>query len=321
MSLFNLQENRIKCGKCFTDFDLNKNKGGCPLCGFGGNFVREDATLNFIKNETKTSINDEFLNIPPSLNLKIGSIERDDETEIWGSWLMFNDFFAPKFLARVLAWKLKKENRDYINLDLLMKESISIIEKQRLSSLKGFPNLKKDREGGRLVNHFLRTSVKMGLFGVKSIEKGVKEVWKEKWDKIAITLTKEGLEFAQLRNLIFDENKKEQVLSPKEKEWLIIYLKKIDKLGYKEYSVLKDVYEFLKKGNNGNEDLWKWFENNKRFQDYIFKRSKRARDDKKIFQKQLSNYAKTFASAKISLLRELGIIRNKRNDYAIMGEL
>ena len=60
---------------------------------------------------------------------------------------------------------------------------------------------------------------------------------------------------------------------------------------------------------------------NKEFQDYIKKRSKRAKDDPRAFQKQLSNYARSFASAKISLLREMGVVRDKRNDYTITGEI
>ena len=86
-------------------------------------------------------------------------------------------------------------------------------------------------------------------------------------------------------------------------------------------TLIQEVFEHIKSGHNGNKDLWNWFENDKRFQDYIRSRSRRAKEDPKIFDKQLSNYAKTFASTKISLLRELGIIKNKRNDYSIIGEL
>ena len=41
MVLFTTQENRIKCGRCNTGFDLNKNMGGCPLCGFGKKAFKE----------------------------------------------------------------------------------------------------------------------------------------------------------------------------------------------------------------------------------------------------------------------------------------
>jgi len=321
MGLFTIQENRIRCGKCNTEFDLNKNKNGCPLCGFGKKSQKiisdEIKTVPAMIQEQKTI---EYLQSPPSMKLKSGFVIADDETKTWGAWLMFNDFFAPKFLSRVLAWKLHKESSENILLSNLMDNSINLIIKYNLSHLKGFPNLKKDKEGARLVNHFLKTFVNMGLIIAEPIEKGIDNVWKEKWDKIKVSLTKEGLEFAQLKNNIFDKGKTEQILTTEEKDWLVDYYKKIDKEGYKEYSVLNEVYGFLKSGNNGNKDLWNWFENNAKFKEYILNRSERARNNSKVFEKQLSNYARSFASAKVSLLRELGVVRNKRNDYTIIGE-
>jgi len=338
MKLFNIQENRIKCGRCNTEFDINKNKGGCPLCGFSKKVLfekevefipikhypkKEEITVSIDSKKekmVKTIIDREYIGIPPKIELKVGKVFTDDETKTWGSWLMFNDFFAPKFLARVLAWKTHKEKSSILLSDL-MKDAINLIQIYNLSSLKGFPNLRKDSKGHRLVHHFLRTFTNMGFFKVESIDINARDVWKEDWDKINISLTKEGLEFAQLRNPIFEDNKEEQILSDEEIKWLISYLKQIDRKGYREYSVLKEVYDFLKKGRNGNKDLWIWFEENEKFRDYILKRSKKARNDPKIFDKQLHNYARTFASAKVSLLRELGVVRNKRNDYSILEDL
>lgn len=329
MKSFNMQENRIKCGRCGTEFDLNKNKEGCPLCGLKKELYKDlRIGKELVKEKAKALILNEFLSIPPSLKLRPGKVNTDDGTEIWGSWLMFNDFFAPKFLARVLAWKIKKENLEYVVLNSLIEDAVELIEKYELSRFKGFPNqikkpnnLQRDNAVCRLVYHFLRTAIDMGFFEENPVDTKVQDVWGEPWEKIEITLTKEGLEFAQLRNLIFDENKNEQILCPEEKEWLIDYLKEIDKQGYREYSVLKEVYDFLKDGHNGNKDLWNWFETNKKFQDHILQKSKRAQKDNEVFKKQLYNYARTFASAKISLLRELGVVKNKRNDYTIIGEL
>ena len=322
MGLFS-QENMIKCGKCSTEFDLGKNKGSCPLCGFG----RMSAEIKPIKEEKtiiveRTKDDFSFLNVPPEIKVKSGRVLANDETETWGSWLMFNDLFAVKFLSRVLAWKMEKENSDHIGLNSLVDDCKKTITKNGLSTLKGFPNdVKKEAAVGRLVYHFLATATKMGLFEVKAKRKHSKDVWKEYWEDIEVSLTKEGLEFARLKNQIFDEGKKEQILSEEEKNWLVSYLKQIDKQGYREYSILKEVYDFLKKGNNGNSDLWSWFENNKDFQDYIKQRSVRARENPKVFDKQLKNYARSFASAKVSLLREMGVVRNKRNDYTILGDL
>jgi len=312
-------ENRIKCGNCGTEFDFNRNTNGCPLCSFGGKKT--------VKEELKTASNAavsmekvNYLAIPPELKLKSGDVNSDRETETWGSWLMFNDFFAPKFLARVLAWKLSEKKTEVVILKEFMASIVQIIKDNELTSLKGFPDLEKDRDGNRLVNHFLKTATNMGLFEVKAVSSKVKDVWTEKWDNIFVSLTKEGLEFARLRNTVFDDHKKEQVLTIEEKDWLIGYLKQIDRSGYKEYSILKDVYNHLKAGRNGNKDLWAWFEKSEPFRDYIKYRSEKARKDPKIFQKQLHNYARSFASAKISLLRELGVVKDKRNDYTILGE-
>jgi hypothetical protein len=95
----------------------------------------------------------------------------------------------------------------------------------------------------------------------------------------------------------------------------------LDPKGYKEYSVLKEVIEFLKRGNNGNEDLFKWFEEQKKFRNYVSDRSPKAKESRTILDKQMRNYARSFSSSKISLLRELGLIRNKRNDYQLIGAL
>ena len=311
-------ENRIKCGNCGTEFDFNRNTNGCPLCGFGGKKA--------VKEELKTASNTvasvgkvNYLAIPPELKLKSGNVTSDKETETWGSWLMFNDFFAPKFLARVLAWKLSEKKTEAVGLKEFMANVVQIIRANELTSLKGFPDLEKDRDGNRLVNHFLKTATNIGLFEVKPVSGKVKDVWTEKWNNIVVSLTIEGLEFARLRNTVFDDHKKEQVLTPEEKNWLINYLKRIDRSGYKEYSVLKEVYHFLKAEHNGNKDLWSWFEKNEKFRDYIMYRSEKARKDPKIFQKQLHNYARSFASAKISLLREFGVVKDKRNDYTILG--
>ncbi|MBI2581045.1 hypothetical protein HYV85_04560 [Candidatus Woesearchaeota archaeon] len=320
MGLFTIQENRIICGRCNTEFDLNKNLEGCPLCGFGKKAAKEPEEARALTTKAKEEGLIEFLHIPPSLKLTSGTITKDEETETWGSWLMFNDFFAPKFLARVLAWKMHMAKTDSILLSDLMESSINIISKYNLSTLKGFPNLEKDKEGNRLVNHFLWTFVNMGLIQAKAVDKNIDDVWKESWDKIKVSLTKEGLEFAQIRNAVFDDEETEQILTQDEKNWLVNHLKQIDKEGYREYSVLREVYNFLKAGKNGNKDLWNWFENNEKFKKYILSRSERARKDERVYRKQIHNYARSFASAKVSLLRELGVVKDKRNDYSIIGE-
>lgn len=311
-------ENRIKCGKCGTEFDLNKNQDGCPLCGFGKGILIGDIDKKITPEKNIIGLH-EYIKIPPTINLSSGNVMIDDETQIWGSWLMFNDFFAPKFLSRIIIWKMYKEKKDYIILNELMDDAINIIKTNGLTKFKGFPNLNKDRKGERLVEHFLKTFVKMGLIQFEPVEKNGLDIWKANWDKIQVIPTKECVEFAQIKNKLFDEKQIEQILNLEEKDWLLNYLKKIDEKGYKEYSTLKEVYLFLKDGNNGNKDLWNWFVKNNKFQSYIEQRSK-SKDNPELFEKQIWNYARSFSSAKISLLREFGVVKNKRNDYTILGE-
>jgi len=319
MTRRNILENWLKCGECGTEFDLNKNKSGCPLCGFGKNYLIKNVE-KLSKDNSDISFYTNYTSIPPIMELNRANIDADKESEVWGSWLMFNDFFAPKLICRVLAWKLHEEESETILLSSLMSSVIKTIETTGLSNMKGFPNLHKDNKGDRLVNHFLRTFTKMGLTIVKPLNTDVRDIWTEDWNTIQVSLSQKGLEFAKIKNPIFDEQNTIQVLNEEEKKWMITYLKEIDVIGYKEYSVLKEVYNFLKNGNNGNRDLWNWFKNNEKFRNYILERSKRAREDPEVFEKQLTNYSRSFSTAKISLLRELGLVKNKRNDYTIMGE-
>lgn len=327
MGIFTKTTNSIKCGKCGTVFDLNLNKNGCPLCRFGKK--QESNNCEFVENgrEKLSGSLTQFITIPPKIDLDKGKVNSSDETQVWGSWLMFNDFFAPKFLARITAWKIFSQNKDYIRLDLLMEESCKIIESFNLNSLKGFPreiknqDIQKDSAVGRLVNHFLRTSTDMGLFNVREVKNPTKDIWREDWENIEVTLTEKGLEFARLENNMFDGVGKDQKLTKKEKEWLVEYLKQIDKKGYKEYTILKEIFNFLKEGDKGPHELRDWFKSKDKFRDYIKRRSKKARENDKVFHRQLDNYAKSFSSAKVSLLREMGVVKDKRNDYGIIGDL
>ena len=162
----------------------------------------------------------------------------------------------------------------------------------------------------------------MGLFDVMLKDKQEKKnIWNEEWKNILIRPTKEGLEFARLKNNVFDLGKyDEQVLTKEESAWLIGHLKEIGSKGFREYDTLLKVLNFIKEGNNGNKDLWNWFAKNNDFVSYVSEWSAK-NDNPKAFNKQLSNLAQTFGSGKISLLRELGVIKNKRNDYTVIGDL
>lgn len=320
MALFS-KENRIKCGRCNTEFDLQKNLQSCPLCGFGKHMFKEmtgdpSSTVGEIKIE-------DYLVPPPSMNFAPGKIVLDHETKVVGLWGMVNDFFSGKALLRINANMISERKKDYVSLFDLIEFSKKMMHRYNLTKLKGFPNdLNSESSVGRLVYHFIDGFYKMGLFEVKFTKKfdGGK-IWKEDWRDILIRPTEEGLEFARLPNRVFDEkNYEEQTLTNKEREWIINYLKKIDNKGFKEYTLLKEIFLFLKKGNNGNVDLWNWFKSNDSFVSYLKVWSSK-KENPKSFNKQIEKLAQTFSIGKISLLREMGVIKNKRNDYTIIGEL
>jgi len=322
--MYNFSENRIKCGKCNTEFDLNKN-AVCPLCGFGIGRKTADTRLNKKLQIEPESIN--YLAIPKNLELKPGQVKIDDETKVVGSWGMFNSFFPGKAVLRILANMLDKEKTKTITLDTLTKKTSEETQLYNLSKLRGFPNNPNNNNSiGRLVYHFIRTFTDMGFFTVKPKEETKNNVWDEPWSNIEITLTEEGLEFAKLRNKIFDNGDfsqasiEFQILTKDEKQWLTDYLKKIDESGYKEYSILKNVFDFIKQGHNGKDELWNWFETNPDFINYL-KQWSRKTDNPEAFEKQIKNLSITFAGGKLALLRELGVISNKRNDYTILGEI
>jgi len=318
MGIFSSNENRIKCGKCNTEFDLDKNDY-CPLCGLGSKKGYVDVYSSKQKIVKSNSIN--YLGIPDNLKLKSIVPIKNDETESVGSWGMFNSFFPGKAVLRILANMLNEKELKYAVLNDLIKKTSEVFKSNGLSKLRGFPNNPEASNSiGRLVYHFIKTFNQMGLFEVRIKEKNNGEVWDEPWTNIEITLTREGLEFAKLRSKIFDDYELSQILTEEEKQWLLDYLKKIDKQGYKEFSILKNVFEFIKEGHNGKDELWDWFTKNKSFVDYVKGWSRKA-DDAESFDKQIKNLAPTFAAGKLALLRELEVIKNKRNDYSIIGKL
>lgn len=310
-------ENWIKCGRCNTEFDLSKNDG-CPLCGFGSKGQKASGPMKTIH---QLAIDIGFLEIPPVMDLKPAVIVVNKETAAVGSWGMFNSFFPGKASLRVLAHMMDNANTEFIILQDLIDKIKEILLQAGYNKLRGFPNNpEKENSIGRLVNHFIRTYTNMGLFNIRVKTGNNKNVWNNKWSEIEITLSKEGLEFARLHNRIFDYKESFQTLTKEEKEWMIAYLKRIDKEGYKEYTMLKNIFEFLKEGHNGKDDLWDWFQNNEVFRNYI-KWWSRKKDDSEALENQIKNLSMTFAVGKIALLRELGIVNNKRNDYTIVEDL
>lgn len=255
-----------------------------------------------------------YLSSPPELeNLKGGKIVQTPAAKHVGTWGQFNSFFPVKGVLRVLCHMVSENGGKAVNLQGLVDRSKATFQLAGLGCYRGFPSSGKESAVGRLVWHFITPAHEMGLARIE----GTKEIPVRGWGKVNIAPTKEGYEFAKLKNLIFDERDTRQLLSDAEREWLLGYLKKIDGEGYREYSFLREVFGELEKGNT---DIASWLENSQRFISYVKSWSRKAKQERK-FKKQVANVAAMFAQSKIALLRELGMISDKRNDYTVIGHL
>ncbi len=287
------------------------------------------------KSQTNISEDRDYLHVPDQImgfsdgkNGKIGfyvSKERIGENKrisSVGSWGQFNSFFPIKAALRILANHMLDRDILSVKLDDFVTVCLDIFNKKHYHKIRGFPSSNKDTAKGRFVWHFLSTAYEMGLISISYSDlkyDGLPATLQD-WDSVEIELTKQGMEFAVLPNNLFDNISEQQVLTNEEREWLISYLRKIDEDGYKEYSLLKNVYEYIKEGHNGKDDLWGWFKNNKVFQDYIKSWSRKAqRGDEQALNDQINTLSVSFSGSKVALLRELGVISNKRNDYTIVG--
>ena len=110
------------------------------------------------------------------------------------------------------------------------------------------------------------------------------------------------------------------ILSEEEQKWLVNYLKSIELEGFQEYSLLKEFLIFLKGGHHDYQDLLEWFSTNERMLEYL-KTWSRKKDDPDAFRAQVENVAAVFVTGKIALLRELGMVSSKRNDYTVIREI
>jgi hypothetical protein len=281
----------------------------------------------------KASVARNYLSIPEKIDgLEHGAVmryddPRDKQVQLVGTWGQFNSFFPVKAALRILANFLSESEKDCVNLRNFIFQCIEVfrrteIKNKRLGKYRGFPLRKKDTATGRFVWHFLAPAQEMGLIRVTKSPTGCKGIptAPNDWNKVYITITQKGLEFARLRNPLFDGTSMEQVLGEDERKWIINFLKEVDEQGFGEYSLLKGVYEFLKEGHDGNEELWSWFERNGRFIDYVASWSRQAREPDQM-KKQISRLAKTFSASKVALLRELAVVKNRRNDYKIIRGL
>lgn len=287
-----------------------------------------------IKKQQDSPQKEDYLQVPPKVAgyrdgkvvfyVSEGTKIENKRVSSVGSWGQFNSFFPIKAALRILANYLVDKDIPSVKLDEFVKACLETFKQKNFDKIRGFPSSNKDTAKGRFVWHFLATAYEMGLIRISYTDlkyDGLPGSLQD-WDAVEIELTNQGMEFALLPNNIFDGISDQQVLTNEERDWLISYLKKIDGEGYKEYTLLKDISEFLAENHNGKDQLWGWFKMNDTFIDYIKSWSRKAqRGDQLALTEQIDTLSKSFASSKVALLRELGVVKNKRNDYTVMGEI
>jgi len=240
-------------------------------------------------------------------NIKLA--EPEIKQRKFGAWGMFNSYAPGKAALRVLMKLLNKNAGNPIKFSRLIDECMTYFSRSGLYKYRGFPKRISESARGRLATHLILPYHEMGLMKVHG---GMKNGH--------IMFTEKGLAFTKLQNPLLDEKGKTKPLSEDESQWLIGYLQEIDGLGYKEFSLLKGLTEFLADSKRQFEDIVDWFKNKKDFVEWL-REGSRCEDDPKAFSRQLDNVARTFASGKVALLRELGVVSSARATYEVLQNL
>lgn len=225
-----------------------------------------------------------------------------------GSWGMFNSYVPGKASLRVLLHLLKRNDGKPIRYWDFINECVAEFWKGGLR-YRGFPKKTTESAKRRLAMHLIWPFSEMGLLNLSA----------EKSNPI-VAITKEGLEFTALSNPLLDSRKKEKPLSVEEQKWLLSHLERIDKYGYKELTMFEGLVAFLSERERSFRDIVSYFEENEKFKSWVLKGS-RHRDSPKAFARQMRNISTTFASGKIALLRELGIVSPARATYKVISQL
>jgi len=235
----------------------------------------------------------------------------------FGTNFLFNSFFASKAMLRVIA-NLTNEKRNPIEqqqaLEIFNKAAIA----RDLQKYNGFPKERAEKhEGSKLNRPLYSILIPLSQIGMLRI------------DGTKLLLTKQGLEFAMLPNPKLDENK-EELLSNEEINYLVNYLKEIDKQGYKEYTFLNQLLNFIKEKSKYEkipefQDLVDFLKKNEKFVDYIYENSKFGKKglpkNDYSFSNKVKRTTQAVIASRIALLRELRVIEDKRNSYRIINDI
>ncbi len=226
-----------------------------------------------------------------------------------GAWAMFNSFLPGKATLRVMGHLLRDKKAPTVTFGELIDESVRSVKMRGLSGMRGFPGSRKASAIPRYANHLVLPFAEMGLISSQNHDRAH-----------SVGVTEAGVQFSLLKNPVLDGQMKETQFSDEERKWLIEYLKKIDDMGFKEYTTLKLMAEFIRGRQPSRETLVEWFSNKLEFREFIKSRSKYANEPGKL-RKQLSNLANTYVSSKIALLRELGTLSDRRGVYSLESTL
>ena len=243
-----------------------------------------------------------------------------------GTWFMFNSFLVGKALLRVLSAMLlqrtepNEANPATVSVTDLLETSYSAFKTANLLGYRGFP---KEKEGHKYAGSNVK---KLRYFVIAPLEEMGFVTIENINDEEFVGMTRYGDELNILKNPILEglETQHDRYLSDEEIDYLLNYLKKIDSEGYKEYSLLKDFYAYLRDGNRTHTDLENWFKANTKIINYLYKGSRSEQSgkdtDSKEFKEQLKHAAAAFVSGKVALLRELKLITNERGKYNTVRE-
>lgn len=246
-----------------------------------------------------------FKEIPQAQDVSLADPRIEEKK--FGAWGMFNSYLPGKASLRVLVSMMCRNGGNAVKFWKLVDECASEFWRLGLR-YRGFPKRTSDSAKSRLAMHLIWPYSDMGLM----------HIFGEKNDPL-VAVTKDGKEFASLHNPLIDDGKG-QPLSSDEQKWMLSHLKKIDGLGYKDFTVLNEVVEFLKQGSRNFEDIVNHFRTSREFEPWVLQGS-RHKDSPKAFAEQLQNVSRTFASGKIALLRELGIVSDSRAEYNVIGTM
>jgi len=241
---------------------------------------------------------------PEDMNFGEANIEKKE----FGSWGMFNSYVPGKAALRVLLQLMKKNEGKAVKYWDFVDECIVQFWRAGLRA-RGFPKKTSESAKNRLAMQLIWPYYEMGLLSISG----------GKSDPM-ISITREGFEFANLPNPSLERGEKDKPLSSEERKWLLTHLERIDAKGYKELTVFEDLVAFLSAKDRCFEDIVNHVKANKEFESLVLSGS-RHKNSPKAFARQMENIATSFASGKIALLRELGIVSPSRATYKIIGHL